>query len=454
MAIAVNPVMPEALLQFIWEQQLFDRTDLRTSDGRELEIHRCGRLQRDSGPDFSDARVRIDGQLLAGTIEVHVRSSEWYAHGHEKDPAYDNVILHVVLENDMAVRTARGGRIATLELGHRMDPARLDTYQRWMRARAWVPCGEQLAGVDHPRAALWLHRVLIERLERKTRDVEAVMARSGGDTGEAFHRVLLPAIGHKVNAEPFAMLAHALPLKVLLRYRDDELRTEALLFGQAGLLRTDFIDEHPRRLQQEHAVLQHMHGLQPAPLAAWKFARLHPPNFPTLRIAQLAQLVMRSDGSFGELLDEDDPARLRRLLDVTAGTYWDTHFTFDRASDAHPKRFGEAAADHVIINAIVPFRFALARRTCDEAAVQRALDLLERLPAERNAITERWTALGLEATNAARSQALIELKNEHCSRRRCLSCGIGTDLLRNSAHDPAHQDRVREAGLRRVRLVG
>jgi hypothetical protein len=235
-----------------------------------------------------------------------------------------------------------------------------------------------------------------------------------------------------VNAEPFAMLANALPLRVLLKYRDDELRTEALLFGQAGLLRTDFIDEHPRRLQREHALLQHLHGLEPAPLAAWKFARLHPPNFPTVRLAQFTQLVRRCDGAFGGLLEENDPMRLRSLLDVSAGGYWDTHYAFDRSSDRSIKRFGQDAADHVIINAIVPFRFTLARRMRDEAAAQRALDLLDRLPPERNSITVRWAKLGLEATDAGRSQALIEMKNNWCSTRRCLSCGIGTELLRRS----------------------
>jgi hypothetical protein len=423
----------EDLLQFIWEQQLFQRHALRTTDGRTLEVIRHGGLQRDSGPDFSDARVRIDGQLLVGSIEVHVRSSEWYAHKHEKDPAYDNVILHVVLEHDMAVRTARGGRVPTLELGPRIVPQSLEVYERWMRNKAWVPCEEQVASVDPVRAELWLERVLIERLERKAAEVDALHHQLGDDAAETFFHLLLRAVGHKVNAEPFGMLAHALPLKVLLKYRDDALRTEALLFGQAGLLRTDFIDEHPRILQREHALLQRMHDLQPAPLAAWKFARLHPPNFPTVRIAQLAGLVMRSNGSFSELLASDDVEAIRDLLDVQAGEYWTEHFTFDQASAAHPKRFGRDAADHVIINAIVPFRFAMARIRRDEIGAQRALDLLERAPAEVNSIVSRWDELGLPARNAARSQALIELKNSHCSQRRCLSCGIGTELLKRTA---------------------
>lgn len=422
----------EELLQFIWEQQLFQRHALRTTDGNVLEVISPGRLQHDSGPDFADARVRIDGQLLAGSIEVHVRASEWYAHKHENDPAYDNTILHVVLEHDIAVRTSRGGRVPTVELRDRMIGGALDTYQRWMKNKAWVPCEEQVGSVQKDRVDLWLERVLIERLERKTLDVEAILDGLGGDTAEAFHHVLLRAMGHKVNAEPFGMLAHALPLKVLLKYRDDELRTEALLFGQAGLLRTDFIDEHPRMLQREHALLAGMHDLKPAPLAAWKFARLHPPNFPTVRIAQLARLVMKSDGSLSQLLLEDNVQRLRTHLDVVAGAYWDTHFTFDQPSKAQPKHLGTAAADHAIINAIVPFRFALARRRKDEAAMQRALDLLEQLPPERNNITDRWARLGISNEHAARSQALIELKNSHCAARRCLSCGIGTELLKRT----------------------
>ena len=423
----------EDLLQFIWEQQLFERHALRTTDDKPLEVIRPGRLQTNSGPDLVDARMRIDGQIWAGNVEVHLRSSEWYAHRHERDPAYDNVVLHVVYEHDMAVRTAKGARVPTVELRSRISPESLAAYERLMKNRSWIPCESQLAEVDPVRVDLWLERVLIERLERKTVEVEELFKRLGNDRAETFYHVLSRAFGVKVNAEPFAMLANALPLKVLLKYRDDALRTEALLFGQAGLLQVDFVDDFPRLLQREHALLAQLHDLRPAPVVAWKFARLHPPNFPSIRIAQLAQLIMKSDGSFSELLSTNDLAALCATMTVTASHYWTDHFRFDEISNPAPKRLGAASIDHLIINAVVPFRFAMARLHGDEAGVERALRMLEQLPAEENNILQHWEVLGLKASTAGRSQALIELKNLYCTGRRCLLCGIGTELLKRTA---------------------
>lgn len=428
--MAAVPTFKEDLLQFIWEQQLFDRHALRTTDDEPMEVLRPGRVQHHSGPDVIDARIRIDGQVWAGNVEVHLRSSEWYAHGHQKDPAYDNVVLHVVWEHDMAVRTARGARVPTLELAQRVRSEHLVAYERLMRNKSWVACEEDIGSVDPARVDLWLERVLIERMERKTHEVATLFHQLGGDRAETFYHLLARAFGVKVNAEPFAMLAHALPLKVLLKYRDDALRTEALLFGQAGLLRVDLVDEHPRALQAEHTVLAHLHDLRPAPMAAWKFARLHPPNFPTIRIAQFAQVIMRTDGVFSEILECDDLRALERTLMVTAGPYWNDHYRFDERSAGGPKRLGAGAVGHLVVNAIVPFRFAMARHVGDEGAMQRALRLLDAVLPEANGIVDRWMALGMRAENAARSQALIELKNLYCSPRRCLLCGIGTELLK------------------------
>mgnify|MGYP003393922255 CR=1 FL=1 len=427
---AVLTTIKEDLLQFIWEQQLFDRHALRTTDGKPVEVIKPGRLQSNSGPDLSDARVRIGGQIWAGTIEVHVRSSEWYAHGHEKDPAYDNVVLHVVMLHDMAVRTARGGRVPTVEIGPRIAPQGLATYERLMKGRAWVPCADMIAHVDPQRIGPWLERVMVERLERKTTEVEALYVQLDRDGAATFYHMLLRALGMKVNAEPFGMLALALPLNILLKYRDDLFRTEALLFGQAGLLQVDFVDDHPRNLQHEHALLSSLHQLKPVPVAAWKFARLHPPSFPTVRVAQLARLIACGDGAFGHLLGTNEVRAIVAGLDVTADGYWMDHFRFDQPSVQSPKHLGRSMAEHVIINAIVPFRFAMACMTGDEVGRQQALELLEGIPPERNGIIDQWSSLGLMADSAARSQALIELKNQYCAGRKCLTCGIGVELMK------------------------
>lgn len=433
-ALLLDPAFPygEDLMQFIWEQRLFEQHALRTTDGREVEVVKPGRIQRDSGPDLVDAQVRIDGQLWAGTVEVHLRSSEWNAHGHTRDAAYENVVLHVVYEHDAEVRTLRGHVLPTVELFPRISTESISLYHALMRGKGFVSCADRIAHVDQGRIGPWLERMLIERLERKTIEVEALFRQLGNDASETVYHMLARALGLKVNAEPFSMLAHALPLKTVLKYRDDALRTEALLFGQAGLLQVDFVDEYPRQLQQEHALLAHMLGLRPAPVAAWKFARMRPVNFPTVRIAQLAQLLMRWDGGFSALLDTDNVDELFDVMDVEASVYWNDHYRFDVLSAPRSKRLGRAGVEHILINALVPALFALGRLQGRAVYADRALHLLEQLPSERNQLLTGWSALGLRADTAARGQSLIELKNGYCAHRRCLSCGIGNQLLKST----------------------
>lgn len=432
--LLLDPAFPygEDLFQFIWQQGLFDHHALRTTDGRAVEVVKAGRIQVDSGPDLTDAQVRIDGQLWAGTVEVHLRSSDWNAHGHERDAAYENVVLHVVFEHDAEVRMRNGASPPTVELHSRVSSDSISLYRSLMRGQGFVPCASQIAQVDKARIGAWLERVLVERLQRKAREVETLYAKLNHDPAETLYHLLARAFGLKVNAEPFGMLAHALPLKVILKYRDDALRTEALLFGQAGLLQVDFVEQYPRELQQEHALLARMHGLHPAPVTAWKFNRMRPVNFPTVRIAQFAQLLMRCDGDLGVLLSTDSAEELFDRLDVEAGAYWRTHYRFDAQSASRPKRLGRAGAQHLMINAIVPGLFALGRLQGRDEMEERALRLLEQLPAERNQLLASWADLGLVADSAARGQALIELKNLYCARRRCLSCTIGNQLLRGT----------------------
>lgn len=432
--LLLDPGFPygEDLLQFIWEQRLFAPNELRTTDGRSVEVVKPGRIQSNSGPDLAEAQIRIDGQLWAGTVEVHLRSSEWNAHGHQFDPAYDNVALHVVFQHDAEVYTSRGNALPTVELLKRVSMESIEMHLRLMQGKGFVPCAEQLPGVDRGRIGPWLERVLVERLERRTKAVEAIYRQLNGDAEATLYQMLSRAFGSKVNAEPFGMLANALPLRTIQKYRDDLFRTEALLFGQAGLLQVDLVDDYPRSMQQEHVMLAKLHGLRPAPVAAWKFGRMRPMNFPTVRIAQLAQLLNRCNGSFTDLLEEDDVQRIHRSLDLTASEYWTTHYQFDRPSAAKPKRLGRAGADHLIINALVPALFALGRLQGRPSLSDRAMGFLEQLPSESNTLLDGWAELGLLSDTAARGQALLELRNSYCGQRRCLSCVIGAELLKGT----------------------
>ncbi|MFZ1686052.1 MAG: DUF2851 family protein, partial [Flavobacteriales bacterium] len=319
---------------------------------------------------------------------------------------------------------------------------RLATYEHLMRNKAWVPCANSIAHVDRQRIDLWLERVLVERLERKTMDVEALYGRLGNDEAETFHHLLASGFGFKVNAEPFGQLARTLPLKTLLKNRDDPFRTEALVLGQAGLLQVDFVDAHPRALQEEFKAIAVLHDLKPLSPAIWKFGRLRPTNFPTIRLVQFARLFTQLDGSFGRLLEQDRAADLFRSFEVEAEGYWRDHWVLDKASEPAPKRLGRTAAALLIVNVVVPFLFAMGRVRGKEELVERALGLLEQLPAEANVITRGWEKLGIttpsrrkagmtaQHDNAGRSQALIELKNVYCGQRRCLHCVIGAELLK------------------------
>lgn len=430
-ALLLDPSFPygEDLLQFIWERQLFDRHGLRTTDGRPVEVLRPGRIQRDSGPDLVDAQVRIDGQHWAGTVEVHVRASEWRAHGHQHDPAYESVILHAVYVDDGVATTVSGRAVPAVELISRIAAERIVLYRSLMRAPGAVPCAPHMGAVGQARIGAWLDRVLVQRLERKTGSVLRLVQERGGDPEDALYQLLARAFGMKVNETPFGMLAQALPLKALLKHRDDALRMEALVFGQAGLLQVDFVDEHPRRLQAEHRVLAALHGLKPMPVAAWKHGRMRPANLPTVRLAQFAQLMARCGDGLTGLLALDDLSELRKLLQVSAAGYWDDHFVFDRVAPGSPKRIGRGFADHLIINAVVPGLFAYGRLTGRQDPVDRGLALLEQMPAERNCAIAAWASVGVHAANAARGQALLELGKAYCAPRRCLLCGIGNHIL-------------------------
>jgi hypothetical protein len=426
--LLLDPAFPygEDLLQFIWETGLYDAKALRTTDDEPLEVLHAGRIQPHGGPDLNDARIRIAGQEWAGPVEVHLRSSDWNAHGHQRDPAYNNVVLHAVYRHDAEVRTENGRRPPTVALQGRINEGHLHLHQALMTERRGIPCAAQVHRVGSARMGLWLERLLIQRLERKTKEVESIYRATGNDPQETLHHILLRCLGKPVNGEPFAMLAHALPLKLLLKYRDDALRVEALLLGQAGFLDGAFTEDHPLRLQQEYRGLAHLHGLRPGPEAAWKFGRLRPPNFPTVRLAQWA--VFMAGHGFDRLLAYDDPAEIRALLDVEATGYWRHHYRPGLPADPKPKRLGRAMADSLILNAIVPCLFTMGRVRGHQRCEHRALALLERLPAEENSIIKEWRGLGVKAVSAGQSQALIELRGHFCAERKCLSCGVGMHL--------------------------
>lgn len=423
--------MHESFLHFLWRWRRFNAQQLLSTEGQPIEILHPGEHNHHAGPDFFNARLRIGDTTWAGNVEIHLRASEWLAHRHSDDRAYDNVVLHVVLEEDQPVLRANGERIACLELRHRIPPKIWETYQRLEHEQAWIPCESFFPNTPDIVRLNWLDRVLVERLEQKTAAVAEMLAATGNHWEEAFYRVLARNFGLKVNAEPFEALARSLPLITLAKHKSSLAQVEALLFGQAGLLDEKFADAHPLELQREYRHLAHKYALVPLAASQWKFLRLRPANFPTVRIAQFAALVHQSAHLFSKILEANTLRELENLFEVQPGGYWRDHFQFDKPSVRRTKSLGRDFVHLLVINTIVPFLFFYGKEKSREELQKRAIRLLEELPPESNALVDGWaTLLRSPARNAYQTQALIHLKTRYCDAKRCLECGVGNAILK------------------------
>ncbi|WP_116106472.1 DUF2851 family protein [Lewinella sp. IMCC34191] len=423
--------MREDFLHYLWRLARFDLRDLRTTDGQPIIIYQFGVHNTHAGPDFDDARLIIDGLRWAGRVEMHLKSSDWYDHGHQDDPVYDSVILHVVLEDDRPVYRSDGSQIPCLELRGRIPAGLRGTYWRLLHNESWVACAGQLTAVAPPVRAVWLQRVLAERLSRKAVTFQSLVNRSDADWEAAFYQVLARSLGGSVNADAMEMLARSLPLRILQKHKHSLLQLEALLFGQSGLLPAaeQQVAPYVVRLHREYALLRVKYDLQPIPATAWRFLRMRPNNFPTVRIAQLACLYHRSGQLFGKALAATGQQELQNMFAVSLSNYWKDHYRFGAEAKRSDRRLGETAIRSILVNAIAPAYFAYGLHRTDERYRERALELLEALPAERNSVVSHWKKLGWPARSAGESQALLDLKQAYCTPTRCTSCAVGCSIL-------------------------
>lgn len=424
--------MKEEFLHFIWKHRLYQTRQQKTIGGESVEILQPGIHNLHAGPDFSEARIRIGDTLWVGSVEIHQRSSDWNRHGHHEDPAYNNVILHVVAEHDGTVKNALDAELPTLVLEWADTIEK--NYQELTESKDWVACASRLFRIDPFRVKFFLNSVMIERLKEKTEVVDELLQGTNGDWGETFYRMLARGFGFKENAQPFEMVARSLPQKVLAHHHDSLMQTEALLFGQAGLLGEElFADNYYLQLRKEYRFLAGKYSLRPIEGHLWKFMRMRPVNFPTIRLAQFARLIYNSQGLLGKLLEAKNMDEIRGWFQVVASRYWDTHYHFNRESPRRKKKLGEQALRLLVINVIVPFYFLYGEHQNKLYLKNRALQLLEDLPAEDNMVIRKWTVSGIEADNALESQALLHLKSRYCELKRCLSCGIGHKII---LHEP------------------
>lgn len=425
--------MTEEYLWYVWKFRLLKRKELHTTTGEILTIQKPGDHNTDSGPDFFNARLTIGPTSWAGNVEVHVRSSDWYKHNHEEDPAYDSIVLHVVHEDDMPVKRSQGEPIPTLELKDLIHPK---SYRRYLEFRSscdWVACEKDLADADPFLVDGWLDRLVAERLERKANSLRESLIQCKQDWDEVFYRHLCRGFGHKVNADPFEMLARHVPFTVLRKHRDSRFQTEALLFGTAGFLELNFKSDYPSALKKEFEFLRKKFPVIPMTAASWKFMRLHPPGFPTFRISQLAAFLHVHPRPFSGILEIESLEEAMALFQVEAGPYWREHYRFERKSkEVTARRIGEQMVGTLLINTIVPLLFLYGKEMGEERFCDRALHWLEQLPEENNTVIRKWHSAGVSSRNAYRSQGLLQLKNEYCLRKRCLDCRIGNQLLQKS----------------------
>jgi hypothetical protein len=422
--------MRESFLHFLWRTRRFDQRDLATTEGQDIDIQHVGEYNADAGPDFFNARLRLGGTLWAGNVEMHVFSSEWAAHGHSSDPSYDNVVLHVVLEEDTPVLKPNGERIPCLELRGRIPEHLLLHYEQIAQERSEVPCHAFLSRVPSIVQLNWLDRLLVERLERKTAVIAQALEATENHWEEAFYRAMARNFGLKVNADPFEALARSLPLNLLAKHKSSLLQLEALLFGQAGMLGVPFHDAWPKDLAREYRHLAHKYGLSPLAPDQWKFLRMRPANFPTVRIAQFAALAHQSSHLFSKVIEAGSVRELENLFTAQTSDYWNDHFQFDKPSVGRAKTLGRDFVQLIVINTVVPFLFHYGKTKKEGRFQRKALELLEELPTESNSLLDAWAASGISAQYAYQGQALLELKTQYCDSRRCLDCAIGNAILK------------------------
>ena len=418
--------MNEQLLQFIWQHRYFNQSDLHSISGSPLQIIYPGLLNTNQGPDFLDAKIQIDSLMLAGSVELHIKSTDWQRHRHQKDIRYSNVILHVVWEYDGLDIPF----VQVLELKSRVAGSMLSVYEHLMQSASFMPCAPLLSKVNELVWTSWKERLLAERMEQRSRVISQSLERHLGNVEEVFWQILARSWGMPLNGDVFETLAASLPVSLLSRYRYRIHQVEALLFGQAGLLNESFEDPYPVMLQKEYLHLKRKHGLQQVD-GTLRFLRMRPAEFPTVRLAQLAMLIHQSGFFFSTLKGIESVNDCIRLFQVTANDFWHRHYTFKQESIYRPKQTGKDTLYRVLINAVIPFLYNQSLAEGNESLRQRMIGWLFELPPEQNKWIKEWRQAGVGCKHAFDTQALLELRKNYCQQKRCLACTIGNVVMRD-----------------------
>ena len=418
----------EQLLHYVWKHKIFPLKELKTTTGQQVEVIDTGLANTDAGPDFFNAKLKLDGVLWIGNIEIHERSSDWFKHGHHADAGYNSVILHIASEIDTEISRSNGERIPQIQL---LWPEAVRTnYKELLETDSYPPCYRFIPSLPPFTAHSWMTALQMERFEQKATLLNERLKRCQGNWEDAFFITLARNFGFGLNGDAFETWAHRLPFRAVDKHRNDLFQIEAIFFGQAGILEDSDGDGYYLRLKKEYTYLQHKFGLIPMDASLWRFLRLRPANFPHIRIAQLACLYHRAYGLLSRIMETETLQGVRDILKGGTSEYWLTHYTFGGSSPSRPKTLSNTSLDLLIINTVVTFLYAYGLHKGNPVLCARAGSFLEELKAENNYITRMWEQYGMKASNAADSQALIQLKKEYCDKKKCLYCRIGYEYLK------------------------
>lgn len=425
--------MREDLLHYIWKYRKLQLTNLVTSKNEAVTILDVGSHNHLAGPDFFNAKIDIDGQLWAGTVEIHIKSSDWYAHNHERDSNYDNVILHVVWEDDSTVFRSDKTEISTLELKNYISKSLLEAYQKLFDKTGvhFINCEKDIAQIDGFVFQNWLERLYFERLERKSVLIEELLEKSQNDWEKVIFILLLKSFGSKINSESFLSLSQTLDFSIIRKIQNNVLQMESLLFGQLGLLENDSADAYFKNLKKEYDYLKHKFDLSSKGIQKPDFFKLRPSNFPTIRLSQFANLYGEHQNVFSKIIEASTSKEIYAIFEISASTYWNNHFTFGKESKKSIKKLTKNFVDLIIINTVLPIKLSYAKYMGSDAS-EEIIRMISTTNKEKNTIISSFEKIGRAALNAKDSQALIQLYTEYCTKNKCLQCTVGNSLLQGN----------------------
>ncbi|PKA83645.1 uncharacterized protein DUF2851 [Ulvibacter sp. MAR_2010_11] len=424
--------MKEDFLHYVWKFQKFDTRELSTVHGETIKVLKPGMHNLNSGPDFFNAQIAIGDVLWNGNVEIHINASHWYQHSHESDPAYDSVILHVVWEHDAEVFRQNNTVIPTLQLKNCVEKSTLTAYHKlFSKELRWINCENEFPKVDTFLLQNWLERLYVERLELKAQIIQTQLKSLHNHWEALLFRMLCKNFGLSVNGEAFLSLAGSIDFSIIQKVASKSVELEALLLGQAGLLEGDCADEYSSELQRKYRFLKNKFKVSNEGVIAPKFFRLRPSNFPTLRLSQLAMLYGSRRKLFSEIISANNLSAIYTIFNISASSYWDTHYNFGVTSKKNSKVLTKSCIDLIVINTIIPFQFCyanyLGKNNCEAI-----LQLASEIASEKNSIISKFSTLGFTSGNAMQSQALLQLKNNYCNVKRCLECAVGNSILKGS----------------------